>query len=143
MTAWLVGLLTLIGLALGGALPLALGAIRDGRSAIWELRAGAGARAGLELAVAGSWLTGSLAVPTGGTLSLGLVTLGAGTQVTVTARRLGGELWLLQARAEIRGAGGSTLAASEQGLLGRLVQPAAGAIPRFVAVSRPWFWRPP
>jgi len=143
MIVFLIAAMTLIGLALGGAVPTASGAIRDGRSAAWALEADAAARLGIEVAIGSGWTGAAALVPSGGTIPLGRLVVGSRSSVSTSARRLGGQLWMLQARGEVRDAGGGLLSASEVGLLGRLVQTPADTIPRFLAASRGWFRRPP
>ncbi|MGE0555239.1 MAG: hypothetical protein AB7R55_17555 [Gemmatimonadales bacterium] len=143
MIVFLLAAMTLIGLALGGALPAAGGAIRDGRSAAWALEADGAARLGIEAAIGSGWTAGAALAPPGGRIPLGVVAVGPRSTVAASARRLGGQAWVLEARGEVRDAGGGLLSASEVGLLGRLVQTPADTIPRFVAASRGWFRRPP
>lgn len=135
--------ITAIVLALAAALPMGVGAERQGRQAVWELAVGAAAAYGLADAEAGAWTGGATATPVGGVLPL--PSLGPRPRLVVRreARRVGGDLWLLVARAELTSAQASLLAASEQGLLIRLVQTPADSVPQVRATRRPWFARPP
>jgi hypothetical protein len=133
---------SLVGMALGSAVPMGLGAARQGRLAGWELAVDEAARGGLADAELGWWTAAATAVPLGGVLTLPPLGVRPRLDVAREARRLSGELWLLTARAELRAAGGDLLARSEQGLLVRLVGAPSPAPPTVRAVVRAWFRRP-
>jgi hypothetical protein len=115
---------------------------RQGRLAVWEFTVEAAAAHGLAEAEGGGWTGGAGGIPVGGVLPLPVLSPRPSLRVGREARRVSTDVWLLVARAELADARGALLAASEQGLLVRLVQAPTDSVPQVVATSRPWSARP-
>lgn len=143
MTFPLLVVLWLAIAALGAALPVAIGSVRQGRQAGWALSVVAAARGGLAEAERGAWVGGGGAVPLGTALSLPPLAPRPGVTVVREARRVGADLWVITADARLLSAGGEQLARSEQGLIVRVAAPPGDTVVGVFPIARPWFRRPP
>jgi hypothetical protein len=112
--------LGLLSLAVGLAAPMAELELRQGRAAFRSLVVDALARGGLTELERARWMPVGASVSVGGSLGLGTIVAGPGLSLDRRLWRLGPNLWLGEAVADLRDAGGVLQATARQGLIIRV-----------------------